>query len=75
MAEIINPTACPFCQQDNQCAVAKQHGCWCAKVEIPSELIKLIPEPLVNQSCICNACINHFINDRKGFLERQSLSI
>lgn len=70
MTEKINPNACPFCKQHNQCAVANQHGCWCNKVEVPTELIKLIPEALIDKSCICNACINHFIHDPQGFLNK-----
>ena len=70
MTEKINPTACPFCKQDNQCAVVNQQGCWCNKVEVPSELIKLIPEVLIGKSCICNTCINRFNNDPQGFLEQ-----
>jgi len=70
MTKKINSTACPFCHQHNQCAVENKHGCWCYQIEIPTELIKLIPNKLVNQSCICNVCIQAFIHDREDFLNK-----
>ena len=73
MRENINETACPFCLKDNQCDVA--NSCWCKVVDIPAQLLQLVPTSLKNKTCICNACVisfNHdpvlFVKNREGLV-------
>jgi len=68
MTAKLNPNICFFCQQDNHCNIDNASACWCNNVTIPAELIHLLPSEAVNQSCICNACIDQFIADKNTFI-------
>lgn len=49
---------CPFCKKPNLCGVSDVGGCWCGKVEIPMELIEMLPER--GKSCICRSCVEAY---------------
>jgi hypothetical protein len=55
---------CPLCGQFNDCqhcSVSAHKGpCWCARVEIPDELLACVPVQLRNRACICHNCIESF---------------
>lgn len=72
MTQDVNTTACPFCQQNNQCAAESEKGCWCNKIKVPSELVELVPVKLKKKSCICSACVALFHHDPKAFLSKQN---
>lgn len=61
-------TLCPFCGNPNRCGVAAVEGCWCGKVEIPIEMIELLPEP--RKSCICFECVRSYQGDPPAFIQR-----
>lgn len=58
MSCAISESHCPFCAKPNQCGVSAPGGCWCGKVEIPMELIEMLPER--GKSCICRGCVEAF---------------
>lgn len=41
-------------------------GCWCGGVEIPMEMIEMLPE--VGKACICLDCVNTYISNPQDFL-------
>ena len=57
----LDETRCPLCGQANDCQLSSTAGwkgpCWCAKMEVPRELIAQIPVELRNRACICRDCI------------------
>jgi prepilin-type N-terminal cleavage/methylation domain-containing protein/prepilin-type processing-associated H-X9-DG protein len=44
--------ACQLCSPG-----AYKGRCWCAREEIPEELLARVPENLRNRACICRACV------------------
>lgn len=55
---------CPLCGGPNDCQLASTAAfkgqCWCARVEIPKELLARVPEDRRNLSCICPRCVAAF---------------
>ncbi len=41
--------------------------CWCNNVDIPKSLLKLVPEEVKHKACICNKCIQLFVENPKKF--------
>jgi hypothetical protein len=66
MSHPIREDLCPFCASPNQCGVADPGGCWCGRIEIPMELIELLPED--RKFCICRACVDAYKQDPQGFV-------
>jgi Cysteine-rich CWC len=62
---------CPFCESPNLCAVSAPGGCWCGSIEIPMELIDLLPE--IGKSCICLLCVNAYQANSQGFIRAKHL--
>ena len=64
----VDETRCPLCGQPNECHLcgsAEGKGpCWCAKVEIPGELIAQVPLALRNRACICRGCVESYHRNR-----------
>lgn len=56
----INPKACPLCGGDNSCAMASDSAnvsqCWCMTASISPEALERVPDELINQACLCQAC-------------------
>jgi prepilin-type N-terminal cleavage/methylation domain-containing protein/prepilin-type processing-associated H-X9-DG protein len=50
-----DPNECQLCSP-----VVYKGQCWCAREEIPGELLARVPEPLRNRACICRACVEKF---------------
>jgi|GEM_PF-1679250 len=49
---------CPLCGQQNNCqADTDPYNCWCLSVQVPKELLDLVPENLRDKACICRHCI------------------
>jgi hypothetical protein len=59
-------TLCPLCGNPNRCGVAALEGCWCGKMEIPIELIEMLPEP--RMTCICVECVYSFQQNPQEFI-------
>jgi prepilin-type N-terminal cleavage/methylation domain-containing protein/prepilin-type processing-associated H-X9-DG protein len=61
---------CPLCGHPNHCqmlhAPAEKGGCWCARVEVPHELLARVPVELRNRACICQDCIESFHLEKAG---------
>jgi hypothetical protein len=61
---------CPLCNGSNdcqRCTVATYKGaCWCAKVQIPEQLIAQVPPELRNQACICRDCVMKYHRNKAG---------
>lgn len=59
-----NPAFCPLCGEANGCQLcspaAYKGPCWCVAVEVPAELLALVPEHSRNRACICAGCIAKF---------------
>lgn len=76
--DFFNPSACPLCGGANECQLcspgAYKGPCWCAQVEVPGELLALVPEPLRDRACICAGCVARF-HARKTALTPHSASI
>ena len=64
-----NPATCPLCGAANECQLgspaAFKGRCWCADVEISSELLARVPEHFRNRACICRACVEKFQREPK----------
>ena len=62
--KIFNPSFCPLCGGSNECqlasSVAYKGECWCAHVEISSELLARVPENFRHRACICRGCVEKF---------------
>ncbi len=62
--EFFNPAACPLCGAPNACQLCSPDAfkgqCWCARVEIPAELLARVPENFRNRACICERCVTAF---------------
>ncbi len=63
---------CPFCRQANHCMAQSNEKCWCAEVEIPQELLNLVPDADNNESCICIGCIQTFKDNPEDFKRKWS---
>jgi prepilin-type processing-associated H-X9-DG protein/prepilin-type N-terminal cleavage/methylation domain-containing protein len=61
-----NPAVCPLCGAANDCQLCSSASykgpCWCAQVEVPEELLALVPPDLKKRACICRDCIAGFQN-------------
>ena len=59
---------CPLCGGANECQLcspaAYKGSCWCARVEIPGELLARVPENFRNRACICRKCVEKFQRER-----------
>jgi prepilin-type processing-associated H-X9-DG protein/prepilin-type N-terminal cleavage/methylation domain-containing protein len=59
---------CPLCGGANECQLcspaAYKGSCWCARVEIPGELLVRVPENFRNRACICQKCVEKFRRER-----------
>jgi prepilin-type processing-associated H-X9-DG protein/prepilin-type N-terminal cleavage/methylation domain-containing protein len=66
--QFYNPDWCPLCGAANGCQLcspaAYKGSCWCARVEIPDQLLVRVPEPLRNRACICHHCVEKFQRER-----------
>ena len=53
--QTFDPAICPLCGGPNDCQLctlaAHKCPCWCASLEIPSELLARVPEALRNRAC------------------------
>lgn len=58
---------CPFCLKANSCQVQSPINCWCYVVDVPEQLLALVPEHLKHQACICASCIEVYHQDPEGF--------
>jgi hypothetical protein len=67
MSNLINDQVCPFCQTENNCRAGSHVGCWCVDIQIPAQMLKLLPTELKNKSCICAGCIEKFNRDADAF--------
>ncbi|MGP8202295.1 MAG: cysteine-rich CWC family protein [Limisphaerales bacterium] len=60
----IDAGQCPLCGQSNdcqRCSTGAHIGpCWCARVEIPDELLARVPVELRDRACLCRNCIESF---------------
>ena len=70
MPEKIDEIICPICGRDNNCMVHSSEPCWCNNVEIPQELLDLVPESKKQKVCICLKCIQGFKDDQQKFINR-----
>ena len=57
MSNIVDEKKCPLCGKDNNCMVDSENPCWCTNLEIPTQLIALLPLHLQGKSCICMSCV------------------
>jgi prepilin-type N-terminal cleavage/methylation domain-containing protein/prepilin-type processing-associated H-X9-DG protein len=66
---IHDPAVCPLCGGANGCQLCTpdvyKGACWCARVEMPAELLARVPENLRNRACICRACVEKFHREKK----------
>jgi hypothetical protein len=68
----MSSNTCPFCQQNNQCAVneiTEINPCWCQIKHVPQALISLLPAETKNKQCICLSCIESYQKNPFSFKE------
>jgi prepilin-type N-terminal cleavage/methylation domain-containing protein/prepilin-type processing-associated H-X9-DG protein len=69
-----NPALCPLCGGANECQlcspVVYKGDCWCARMEIPAELLARVPENFRNRACICRSCLEKFRRGQNFFVPR-----
>jgi hypothetical protein len=54
-----DPSRCPLCGTPNGCALvagSDTEACWCASVELSSEVLGRIPQAARDKACVCAAC-------------------
>lgn len=54
---------CPICKKENKCAAVlgtDPTKCWCMTIKVPKELLKLIPDELRGESCVCKSCVEEY---------------
>lgn len=55
------PGRCPLCDRTNECQLARTESykgpCWCAKENVPAEMLASVPEDARNVACVCRRCI------------------
>ncbi|WP_193747536.1 cysteine-rich CWC family protein [Cellvibrio sp. OA-2007] len=75
MPDAVPPLAhrqCPLCGQPNHCTPANTGSfagsCWCKTQPFPPELLAQLAPEQRNNSCICQACVNHFHNQQSHSL-------
>lgn len=59
---------CPLCKKENGCAVASgadASSCWCMQTKVPKELLEKIPQQDRGRSCVCQSCIEKYIQERR----------
>ena len=59
---------CPICGKNNNCMAHSDEPCWCLNVEIPQELLDLVPKDKKQKACICLKCIQDFKDDPQRFI-------
>lgn len=64
----LDASRCPLCGGPNDCQMcttaAYKGPCWCAKVEIPVDLLALVPIEYRSKACICRDCVEEFHRQR-----------
>ncbi len=70
MLDKIDEKICPICGKDNNCMAHRYEPCWCNDVEIPQELLDMVPESKKRKACICLKCIQDFKDDPQKFINR-----
>lgn len=69
-----NPAQCPLCGEANECQLCSpatyKGPCWCAQLDVPSELLAQVPEPCRNRACICRSCVEKFQAEKDFALAR-----
>ncbi|MFQ5574111.1 MAG: cysteine-rich CWC family protein [Terriglobia bacterium] len=63
-------TRCPFCGGMNKCMAGSEESCWCREVEVPAELLALVPDDSKWTACICRACVQEYAEDPEGFAQK-----
>ncbi|MCJ8319735.1 MAG: cysteine-rich CWC family protein [Colwellia sp.] len=58
--ENIEKALCPVCQNNNNCDVKNNAGCWCMTIDVPAALIESLKSSDKDKRCICQACIEKF---------------
>jgi hypothetical protein len=70
---MIDTKICPFCKKPNFCkADFPNERCWCVDIEIPKELIALVPKEFLMKTCICQKCVEFFKKDKEEFIKKYS---
>jgi hypothetical protein len=64
-------STCPFCRKPNRCEADEPTPCWCNEVDVPQELLDLLPAYAKGKVCICRACIEAYHSDPTGFAEQR----
>lgn len=64
---------CPCCHKNNSCMRENAPLCWCYAIEIPSELLAIVPSGSTGQSCLCIECISAFSANRADFIAKFAL--
>lgn len=65
---LINPSQCPLCGKDNQCAVTAgrpPEECWCMTLSVPQVLLEKIPSEFRRKACVCEQCVRTFLRSEK----------
>ena len=60
---LLESRTCPLCGQDNNCQCHEKE-CWCYHIEIPKELLELVPEGKKGKACICKSCIEKYKGEK-----------
>lgn len=60
MPEALDPNRCPLCGQANRCGQADPalatRPCWCFSAAVEPQALALLPDALLNRSCLCPRC-------------------
>ena len=59
---------CPLCGGRNACGVRCAQPCWCVSVNVPADLIELVPHAAKGKACICRACVLRYNENPAAFV-------
>src|ERR1700744_2132606 len=76
-SKVLDEGRCPLCNEPNNCQLctvsAFKGPCWCARVQIPDELLAQIPPEYRNKACICWDCVMNYHRSKNSKAGQQKL--
>ncbi|MFQ3198857.1 MAG: hypothetical protein ACI8R9_002635 [Paraglaciecola sp.] len=72
--QLVDDKRCPCCHKANNCMRSNAPHCWCYAIDIPAELLAMLPSGTTGQSCICIECISAFSANRADFIAKHGLT-
>ena len=61
---LVAPSLCPLCHQDNACNGEDIANCWCndTSITFPQSVLDQVPKQAKGLACICMQCVRKYQN-------------